>query len=149
MTTEQMNQVTREEWRELGFFYDFDKENSRWRLIGSRGGLLKFRDILNAYADDSRNQQISEHEHYGPYFYLKLMTWEGAEITENAICGTPSDFRRLAKIVENKLNACSAGSTFTIGDEYAEGNLAMIEFEVCEEGFDPASADTLLQSDDS
>ena len=149
MTTDKMNQVTRDEWRELGFFYDFDKENSRWRLVGSQGGLLKFRDILNAYADDSRNKQISEHEHYGPYFYLKLITWEEAEITENAICGTLSDFRKLAAIVENKLNASSAGSTFTIDDEYAEGTQAILEFEVREEGFDPASADPLLQPDDS
>ena len=149
MTNEQLNRVTREEWRELGFFYDFDKESSRWRLTGSHSGLLKFRDILNAYADDSRNQQISEHEHYGPYFYLKLMTWEEAEITENAICGTLSDFRKLAAIVENKLNECGVGDTFIIGHEYAEGTRAMIEFEVREEGFDPASADSLLQSDDS
>jgi hypothetical protein len=149
MTTEKMNQVTREEWHELGFFYDFDKENSRWRFVGSRSGLLKFRDILNAYADDVRNERISEHEHYGPYFYLKLMTWEEAEITENAICGTLSDFRKLAAIVENKLIASSAGSTFTIGDEHAEGNQAILEFEVREEGFDPASADPLLQSDAS
>ncbi len=149
MTTEKMNQVTREEWRELGFFYDFEKESSCWRLIGSRSDLLKFCDILNAYADDSRNEQISEHEHYGPYFYLKLMTWEEAEITENAICGTLSDFRRLAAIVENKSNASSAGSTFIIGDEYTEGSKAILKFEVREEGFDPASADPLLQSDDT
>jgi hypothetical protein len=149
MTAEQMNRSMREGWRELGFYYDFDEDSSRWRLVGSRSGLLKFRDILNGYAEDPRNVQISEHEHYGPYSYLKLMTWAEAEITGDAICGTLPDFRRLAAMVGDKLNASSAGSTFTIGDEYAGGSKAALEFEVREEGFDPASADPLLPSGDS
>jgi hypothetical protein len=149
MPTEELNQVTREEWRELGFFYDFDEKDSRWRLVGSRSGLLKFRDILTAYANDPRNEKISEHEHYGPYWYLKLMTCEEAGITEQAICGTTSDFRRLAMIVRGKLDSCGVGSKFIIGNEYAEGSEAVLEFEVREEGFDPASVDPLLQSNDS
>jgi len=149
MTAEQMNRLMREGWRELGFYYDFDEESSRWRLVGSRSGLLKFRDILNDYAGDPRNEQVPEHEHYGPYSYLKLMTWGEAEITEDAICGTLPDFRRLAVIVGNKLNASSAGSIFTISGEYVESSKATLEFEVREEGFDPASADPLLQPDDS
>ena len=148
MTTEQMNRLMREGWRELGFYYDFDEERFRWRLVGSRSGLLKFRDILNDYADDQRNEQVSEHEHYGPYSYLKLMTWGEAAITEDAICGTLPDFRRLAAIVGDKLNASSASSTFTISGEYADSSKAVIEFEVREEGFDPANADPLLQTDD-
>ena len=139
----------REGWRELGFYYEFDEERLRWRLVGSRSGLLKFRDILNDYADDPRNEQISEHEHYGPYSYLKLMTWGEAEVRGDAICGTLLDFRRLAVIVGDKLNASSAGSIFIIGGEYVEGSKAILEFEVREEGFDPASADPLLPPGDS
>ena len=146
MATEEMNQVTREEWRELGFFYDFDGERSRWQFVGSRSGLLKFRDILNDYVDDPRNEGISEHEHYGPYSYLKIMTWGGAEITEDAISGTLADFRRLAAVVGDELNAGSAGGTFTIGGENAEGSKAILEFDLREEGFDPASEDPLLQA---
>lgn len=149
MTSEAVNQVTREEWRKLGFFYEFDTKDSRWRLVGSRSGLLKFRDILNAYADDTKNQQVSEHEHYGPYCYLKIMTWEDAEITEQAICGTLSDIRRLAEIVDSKLGSYGEGSKFTIGDEYAGGSKTVLDFEVQGEGFDPVSADSLLQSYDS
>jgi len=139
----------REEWRELGFFYDFDEKDSCWRLIGSRSGLLKFRDILNAYADDPRHEQISEHEHYGPYSYLKLMTWEEADISGQAICGTPADFKRLAGIVGGKLDSHGAGEIFAVSDEYAPGSNAILEVDVREEGFDPASADPLLQSTDS
>lgn len=60
-----MNEQTKEEWREFGFFYDYDEKNSCWRLVGSRKGLLKFCDILNEYANDERNAPLSEHEHCG------------------------------------------------------------------------------------
>jgi hypothetical protein len=63
MTTEELNNFTREDWRELGFYYDFDKSAARWQLIGSRDGLLKFRDILFDYAADPRHAGLSEHDH--------------------------------------------------------------------------------------
>jgi hypothetical protein len=93
MTTAEMNEVTRQEWSELGFFYDYDKAGSRWQLIGSQLGLLRFVEILDSYVADPKNERLSEHEHYGPYWFLKLMTWGEAEISESAICGTLLDFR--------------------------------------------------------
>jgi hypothetical protein len=104
MPSEKVNQITRDEWRELGFFYDFEEKSSRWLLVGSRTGLLKFRDMLTEYANNSRNDNLSEHDHYGPYMYLELMTWDKPQITEHAICGTLPDFKRLAEVVEKKLN---------------------------------------------
>ena len=55
MTTEELNEQTKDDWRELGFFYDYDKNNSCWRLTGSKQGLLKFYDILSDYAKDERH----------------------------------------------------------------------------------------------
>jgi hypothetical protein len=144
MPSEEVNRITRKEWRELGFFYDFDEKRSRWVLVGSRSGLLKFRDLLIDYANNPGNEGLSEHEHYGPYMYLELMTWNEADITEHAICGTLSDFKRLAEVVEKKLSSCIAGDKFIIGSEYADGGEAVIEFDVKDDGFDPASADSLL-----
>ena len=145
-TTPEMNDVTRREWRELGFFYECDDSAARWRLVGSHAGLLKFVEILDAYATNTRHKPLSEHEHYGPYFYLKLMTWEEAEITNSAICGTLADFQRLATIVREKLTSSSVVSVFVVGDEYATGS-GTIAFEVREDGFDPADADPLLSND--
>ena len=146
MTTPEMDETTRQEWRELGFFYEYDKETSSWRLLGSRDGLSKFVEILESYVANPRNERLSEHEHYGPYFYLKLMTWQEAEIGEGAICGTLPDFRRLSAIVKKKLDSSRVGGVFTIGDEYALGSKSHIQFEVREAGFDPASADPLLSN---
>lgn len=145
-TTPELNDATRREWRELGFFYACDHNAARWRIVGSYPGLLKFVEILDDYASKSRNNQLSEHEHYGPYFYLKLMTWEEPEITTSAICGTLADFQRLATIVRKKLSSSRPGSTFVVSDEYAVGG-GSIEFEVREDCFDPAAADPLLSND--
>ena len=66
-----MNKATRREWRALGFFYDRDDVGRKWRLIGSRAGLLRFKEALLRYAADPRNAGISEHEHFGPYSTLR------------------------------------------------------------------------------
>ena len=52
-------------------------------------------------------------------------------------------------MVGDKLDASNAGNIFTIGNEYAGGSKAVLEFEVREDGFDPASADPLIPSDGS
>src|ERR1051326_2321267 len=141
-TRAKTNDIVRREWRKLGFFYDCDENTSRWRLVGSRAGLLKFADISYSYATNARREPLSEHEHYGPSFYLTLMTSEEPEITKSAICGTLPEFQRLAAIVHEKLLSSIVGSTFLIDEDYAQGT-GSIEFYVREDGFDPADADPL------
>ena len=109
-----------------------------------KNGLRRFVELLEAYVGDVKNERISEHEHYGPYGYLKLMTCEKAEITEDAICGTLSDFKKLSAIVREKLDSSLVGRKFTVGDEYGRGSQSVIKFEIRDEGFDPANADPLL-----
>jgi hypothetical protein len=142
---ENINRLTRTEWRELGFFYDFDEAHARWRLVGSRNGLFKFRDLLLAYTNDSRNQSLAEHEHYGPYNYLTIRTWSETNISADGIEGTLDDLKRLAQLVEEKLQMISDGSTFILSTEFASNSAAILQFEVREDSFDPASADPLLQ----
>ena len=146
-TTSEMNEVMRRGWRDLGFYYNYDESTSQWQLVGSETGLAKFAELLMSYATDSRHEPISEHKHYGPYFYLEFMTWEERKMTDHAICGTLADFRDLSAIVRRKLSLSGAGSNFSIGDEYVPGTKTTIHFDVREEGFDPASADPLLSHD--
>lgn len=42
---------------------------------------------LRTYCDGPRNAKLSEHDHYGPYVYLKVMTWSVAGIDGNSIHG--------------------------------------------------------------
>ena len=141
MSTETLNEKLRSEWRELGFYYESDDQAKEWRLIGSRAGLLRFRDLLLQYVTDPRNEMKSEHEHYGPYSYLEIMTWSEPGMDGHSIHGSLDDLRRLAGIVEQKLLGAQPDATVRIADEYAEAaEYALILF-VRKDAFDPAGAD--------
>jgi hypothetical protein len=143
MPSDATNQMTRHEWRVLGFFYDRNDEANVWRIVGSRGGLLRFRDVLFEYANDSSNDYKSEHEHYGPY-YLKIMTWPEPGFDDDGIHGSLADLKRLAVIVGNKLAVTQAGDSVCIKDEFAANSPYALILEVREDDFDPAQADPML-----
>lgn len=144
MPTDATNEATRKEWRELGFFYDRNDQQKVWRLIGSRSGLLRFRDALLEYAGDPNNDYESEHEHYGPYSYLEVMTWPEPGFDDHAIRGSLSDLNRLAAIVDTKLAAAHPGETIRIRDEFAANSAYALIIEVRGDDFDPAQADSTL-----
>ncbi len=135
------------EWRELGFFYDCDDQTRVWKLTGSRAGLLRFRDALLAYVADPRNKMTSEHEHYGPYMYLKVMTWPEAGFDSDAIRGPLADLERLAKVIAAKLAKARPGSSVQIQEEFAVDSPYALVLDLREDGFDPATADPLLLAD--
>jgi hypothetical protein len=91
---QRMKERTRAEWRELGFFYDLNHNSKEWLLMGSRAGLLRFSELLRAYATNPHREGTSEHDHYGPYMYLKVMTWPHAGIDANTIHGSLEDLGR-------------------------------------------------------
>jgi len=142
--SEATRQATRREWRELGFFYERDDEAKEWRLVGSRTGLLEFRDLLLAYVVNPRNEQQSEHEHFGPYAYLEVMTWPEAGFDDHAIRGSLSDLARLASLVEDKLTSAAIGSQISIRAEFAFSSSYTLVLDVREDGFDCAAADAAL-----
>ncbi len=147
MPSDEVNKKTREEWRDLGFYYVIDDEAKVWKFIGSRSGLLSFPDALRAFVADPRNTLESEHEHYGPYMYLKVMTWQEAGFDNNGIRGALADLARLATLVEAKLLTAQAGSVVRIQDEFAADNPYALVLEVREDTFDPATADPLLPNE--
>jgi hypothetical protein len=144
MPSEAVNEATRKEWRDLGFFYELDDDRREWRLVGSRSGLLKFRDLLMQYVANPRNEAESEHDHYGPYMYLKISTWSEAGVDGNAIYGTLQDLRRLAGIIDAKLQDARPGTILRIQEDFAEGCEYCLVLDVRDERFDPASADPEL-----
>jgi hypothetical protein len=149
MPSDATNKATRQEWRELGFFYDRDDLAKAWKLTGSRSGLLRFRDALLAYAADPRNARNSEHEHYGPYAYLEIMTWPEAGFDGHAIRGPLPELRRLSTIIEAKLAAAQPGETTSIQGEFSASSPYALILEVREDGFDPAEADPTLPKESS
>jgi hypothetical protein len=134
----------RDQWRELGFFYDVDDDAKAWRFRGTREGLNRFVTELEAYVQRPSSAVESEHEHLGPYMYLKVVTSRGAFVNGNAIGGTLSDLARLARLFEQRLRDTIPGTRFSIQQEFSP--TAEYELDVCVEldGFDPAAPDTSI-----
>lgn len=104
MTEDKIGYILKDEWRQLGFYYDFDErlEVNQWRFFGSKSGFQNFVNLLDNYVSNPVNNRLSEHNHYGPYCYLKIMTWDKAKITSNYICGIIDEIKGLKKLVADK-----------------------------------------------
>ncbi|MDH7459696.1 hypothetical protein QEG73_00355 [Chitinophagaceae bacterium 26-R-25] len=138
-----IDQRIKDEWRELAFYYDLEKKEnkSEWSCYGSKHGLYNFVKLLENYTTEQTNDFLSEHDHYGPYNYLKVMTWHKAEITENYIAGTIADLKNLKNIIAGKLEKTRPGQSFTIDKEYGTDNTSTLTFFMMKDSFDPVSMD--------
>ncbi len=142
MPSEEVNALTRAEWRELGFFYDLDSAAKVWWIVGTRTGLLRFVHLLREYVANPARHALSEHDHYGPYMYLEIGTWTRPEINDHWIAGTVTDLARLADLAEQAVSGLSPGGTAEIGNSFAPDSGWRLELICRDEGFDPAAADT-------
>lgn len=143
MSGESVREITRLEWRQLGFHYARNEAGGEWVLTGSRSGLIRLAHILQEYCADPANARESEHQHYGPYMFLKIMTWRTPGIDRDGIHGTRDDLGRLALLIEKRIAGADPGTDVVISEEYAPSEFRL-RFAVREDGFDPASADELL-----
>lgn len=136
------------EWNELGFYYDCDDRLSvnQWRFFGSRKGLYNFALLLDEYINNPQNSIVGEHEHYGPYCYLKIMTWDSPQITEKCITGTIEDLKNLKTVISEKILQSQAGDTFNIDKDYGVNNTITAKFFVMKDDFEPFSMDELIVS---
>lgn len=129
-------------WRNLGFFYDLNHKEKAWEISGSHDGINKFIKILKEYSENDKNSKISEHDHFGPYAYLKITTTEEPKMTEDQIGGSLEDIKRLSEIVEIYLQ--KGEKKFEIDKEYSDKNEYKLIVEVKDDDFDPSSADKAL-----
>jgi len=141
MPSSAIDEATRRDWRGLGFYYERDDDSKTWRLLGTRDGLLGIAASLKAYAADENKKQESEHEHFGPYWYLEVGTWHTPEITEHWIAGPLESIDALASRVHTELIGAQPPATIRIRDMFAPSSPYEFQLEVQLEGFDPALAD--------
>ena len=144
---QKMIDETKDEWRELGFYYVCDDDAKEWILTGSKSGLMRFYDCLNVYGENEKNAGVSEHDHFGPYMYLKIMTWAEAGINDKSINGSLADLLRLSELIKNKLETSDAGDSVIISSEYAETCDYKIRLNIMPHDFDPASPDPMEWAD--
>ena len=137
-----------DEWRNLGFYYDRDDriDVNQWRFYGSKKGLQNFVNLIEKYTTNPQNDTLSEHDHFGPYSYLKIMTWDKPVITEDYIGGTFQDLKNLKQIIKDKLSHSQPGQTFNIDKDYGIENTITAKFFVMSDDFDPYTMDELIVS---
>ena len=138
---DQLEAETRAEWQELGFFYDRDDLAEEWLVVGSRAGLARFSALLREYVADPSNAMLSEHEHYGPYQYLEIMTWTDAGMDDHSIHGTLQDLDRLATLVDARTTVLRPGERCRIREEFSATSKYSLLLDLREDGFDPAMLD--------
>ena len=142
MPSSAVNEATRREWRKLGFYYERDDATRTWRLLGTRQGLLGFAALLKEYAGDENKRQMTEHEHFGPYWYLEVGTWSEPEITEHWIAGPLDAIAALADRVEGELSTAKCPAVLKFRDVYAPSSPYEFQIELQPDTFDPAVADS-------
>ena len=141
MPSPAMNEATRRDWRELGFYYERDDATQTWRLLGTQRGLLGFAASLREYAADETKSQVSEHEHFGPYMYLEVGTWPTPEITDHWIAGPLEAIAALADHIEGKISSAQPIAVLKVRDAFAPSSPYEFQLELQPESFDPALAD--------
>lgn len=128
-----------DEWRELGFYCHHDSVRRECRLVGSRVGLSRLAILLRAYVADPRNEEQSEHEHYGPWG-LEVMTWHEAGIDDHSIHGPLHKLAELADLVDRHMAKALPGQQVRIHEEFAPSGEFTLVLDVRPEDFDPPSA---------
>ena len=130
---------TIDEWNELGFYYEYDDGFRQWRFFGSKAGLHRLPELINAFGCNPANEGISEHKHLGPYNYLKIMSWHEPIITDKHVAGSLKDLLTLSKLLDNKINAANVGQVLKISSEYSTKSSATLLFIIMSDGFIPSS----------
>ncbi len=90
---------------------------------------------------------LSEHEHYGPYMYLEVVTSSEAGMDGHAIHGPLNELRRLANLVEGKVENLDPGSRGRIREEFSPTSEYALILDLREDTFDPATADGNLRKE--
>jgi len=132
------------EWRELGFYYDYDEQNHCWRFVGNKLGILNFCSILKNYISTPSKNNISEHEHYGPHSYLKIITWKTSIINSDGIFGTFPDLERLSNLISERVK--NGESQIFINEEYSYHNESSLLINIVDGIFDPSELDKSISS---
>lgn len=120
------DEIDKNEWLKLGFFYSFNDDLHKWEFYGDRSGLENFYKEVMKYIESPKSFGLSEHIHLGPYAYLKIMTWHSPIITTDGFYGSVEDLRRLANIFIEKLKSTPVNQCFTLDQEYSQNNEATL-----------------------
>lgn len=84
------------------------------------------------------HKKLSEHEHFGPDSYLRVITWDAPIIKESGIYGSIRDIKRLSYILKEKLMNNPINMEVKIAKEYSNLNECYILLRIKSDNFGPA-----------
>ena len=134
-------ELTRQEWRDLGFYYISSTEQQKWILHGSKVGLLNLCKLVEEFA--AKNHPLGEHDHLLPHWYLTLTSCDTFSINSRGISGTPKQLNEFAKIFTKSVQNSSKGTTSLLSKDVFSSEYA-IEYTVHGDNYDPSSKDPQL-----
>jgi len=142
-----LRDITKEDWRILGFHYVRDDTAKKWVFTASRRGLEQLCFVLMDFARDPDNSRVGAHVHIGPYEYLTVMTTDSFRIERNRICGTRAELAALSDKIASDLNDGEESTVIRLSDAMLDASEYSIELRIMEYGYDPARADPQLWDD--
>ena len=142
--SEKLKNITKEDWRLLGYYYDRDDKDRKWIFKGSKYGLEEFCIYLEKYSGQIKNRNVGEHEHIGPYSYLTIMTSDTPAISKKYISGSLDDLKKLSKLLRGKIKDSKVNEILKIDEEYCLDCEYSLEFWIMDYGSDPAIEDKQL-----
>jgi hypothetical protein len=143
---QKMVQITRDAWRELGFWYECDVREMCWRFRADRRGIASLISAVRKQLTSIHREEKGEHLHLGPYSTLSVISWDGPLISRRGIAGRPEDFERLMRELE-ALQLDTTPRTCAIAAEFAGSDGFRAELTIEPEGFDPAKADLTIANE--
>lgn len=132
--------ITRDAWRELGFWYDCDVAKKRWTFRADRRGVATLAAEVQRFLAAPESGMAGEHTHLGPYSNLRFIAAERPQISWRGLAGRREDFTRLvAELGAIAQTSADGARTIAANFEAVDGFSAVMVVE--RDGFDPASAE--------
>ncbi len=134
-------EITRLEWRELGFFYLRDDAGCVWRLRGGRGGLQRFGQLLSDHVDGPGGLAGREPQQLGPTLMLKIGAAASPVITAQGVWGPQSRLHQLGATVQAWVSGARPGEVMRLKASFAPDAAYELQLEMQDDAFDPALAE--------
>ncbi len=134
-------ELTKSEWRDLGFYYISHEDKRTWELHGSQKGLINLCSLLREFAD--ADYKLCHHEHLLPHWYLTITLTDSFAINERGIEGTSRQLNEFADTLEHEFSEAVIHVISTIS-KCAYETEYKIEYTVHGDDFDPSLKDPQL-----
>ena len=134
-------EMTREEWRELGFYYIIDNDSKAWNLYGSIDGLSNF--ITEILKFTERYEVKGEHEHLLPHWYLTLQYDDGFDICRRGLLASKTEFLIFIDILRLRLEEAEVGEIIGLHNHVKSTSYQMY-LHIKGADFDPSILDPQL-----